>query len=424
MKQKIAILLAVLAVLLTACGNGTSSSSSSGTSQSAGEELSPREEDLNLFVSTLEEKHKNLYANISKEEFLAEKEKIAAALPEMSDSGFYYSLRHLLSLVGDAHTSLGYTDSNYKHLTALGFAVAPYSDGWYLLMLEEQNQQYLGYRLTAIEGVPIDQVFERAKTIMSYDNEVWAQRQFSNTINFLDALQYLGIAGPEAEGVTLTIQPASGGPEEKLAIQGMSEEEIMNSNILQVQRDTIPSTVPSGYYRFQNLGSDAFFIQYNTCQEDPELPMAEFITQAEGAISQGDYSKVILDLRYNTGGDSSIFEPMIAKLKEMKGERGFTVYTLIGGRTFSSGIINAVQTQRELDALLVGSPTGGSVNGYGELQSFTLKNTPIQVYYSTKYFELVPGYDKDSLYPDQEVEQTYSDYKTGQDPEVAWVLKQ
>ena len=49
---------------------------------------------------------------------------------------------------------------------------------------------------------------------------------------------------------------------------------------------------------------------------------------------------------------------------------------------------------------------------------------PIQVYYSTKYFELIPGYDKDSLYPDQPVAQTYADYVAGGDPEVQAVLGQ
>ena len=382
------------------------------------------EEDLDLFTSTLDENHKNLYANISKEEFQAEVEQVRAELPGMSEGQFYYSLRRLLSLVGDAHTSLGFTDSNYRHLTALPFAVMYFEDGWHLMMLEEQNQQYLGYRLLAIDGTPIDEVYAKAKTIMSYENECWARQQFSNTINFLDALKYLGIVGEDADSITLTIQKGEGSPEETLPLKGMNEEEIFAATILQVERRETPATAARGYYRTLDLGDGAFFLQYNTCQEAEDLPMAEFVELTSDALCAGQYTKVILDLRYNTGGDSRIFEPMIEKLGELKEQQGFQVYVLIGRNTFSSAIINSIQAQEALDAVLVGEQTGGSVNGYGELQSFQLKNTPIQVYYSTKYFELIPGYDKDSLYPDQPVAQTYADYVAGVDPEVQAVLGQ
>lgn len=422
MKQKLAALLAVLAVLLAACGPAAGNSGSSGSTQSSGVEKTPMEEDLDLFTSTLEENHKNLYANISKEEFQAEVEQVRAELPGMSEGQFYYSLRRLLSLVGDAHTSLGFTDSNYRHLTALPFAVMYFEDGWHLMMLEEQNQQYLGYRLLAIDGTPIDEVYAKAKTIMSYENESWARQQFSNTINFLDALKYLGIVGEDADSITLTIQKGEGSPEETLPLKGMNEEEIFAATILQVERRETPATAARGYYRTLDLGDGAFFLQYNTCQEAEDLPMAEFVELTSDALCAGQYTKVILDLRYNTGGDSRIFEPMIEKLGELKEQQGFQVYVLIGRNTFSSAIINSIQAQEALDAVLVGEQTGGSVNGYGELQSFQLKNTPIQVYYSTKYFELIPGYDKDSLYPDQPVAQTYADYVAGVDPEVQAIL--
>lgn len=422
MKQKLAALLAVLAVLLAACGPAAGNSGSSGSTQSSGVEKTPMEEDLDLFTSTLEENHKNLYANISKEEFQAEVEQVRAELPGMSEGQFYYSLRRLLSLVGDAHTSLGFTDSNYRHLTALPFAVMYFEDGWHLMMLEEQNQQYLGYRLLAIDGTPIDEVYAKAKTIMSYENESWARQQFSNTINFLDALKYLGIVGEDADSITLTIQKGEGSPEETLPLKGMNEEEIFAATILQVERRETPATAARGYYRTLDLGDGAFFLQYNTCQEAEDLPMAEFVELTSDALCAGQYTKVILDLRYNTGGDSRIFEPMIEKLGELKEQQGFQVYVLIGRNTFSSAIINSIQAQEALDAVLVGEQTGGSVNGYGELQSFQLKNTPIQVYYSTKYFELIPGYEKDSLYPDQPVAQAYEDYVAGVDPEVQAIL--
>ena len=61
----------------------------------------PKLDDLNLLCETLETEHYDLYANVSEEEFQDEREKIARQTPNMTDAEFYWSVRHLLSLVGD-----------------------------------------------------------------------------------------------------------------------------------------------------------------------------------------------------------------------------------------------------------------------------------------------------------------------------------
>lgn len=117
-KIKYIVLILFLINILTACRVSPTGTDSTGNTDSIAS--NPKLEDLDYFCSTLEKKHKNLYANISKAEFETERQKIAEKTVEMSNSDFYYSLKHLLSMVGDAHTNIGFTDSQYKHLSALG----------------------------------------------------------------------------------------------------------------------------------------------------------------------------------------------------------------------------------------------------------------------------------------------------------------
>ena len=49
----------------------------------------PKLDDLNMLCDTLEKNHYNLYANVSEEEFQAEREKIARQTAKMSDEEFY-----------------------------------------------------------------------------------------------------------------------------------------------------------------------------------------------------------------------------------------------------------------------------------------------------------------------------------------------
>lgn len=377
-------------------------------------------EDLNYFCENLEKNHKNLYANISKETFIAEKQKITEKINDMSDSDFYFSLKHLLSLVGDAHTSLYFSDSKYKHLNALCFAVAKYGDNWYLMMLEEGNEQYLGCKLLRINDMDINEIFERSKSIISYENNAWAEYCFSNTINFKESLEYLNIV-EKGEIIKLQIEDCNGNIK-NLKIKSMNEQEVLSAKIVSVIQKNTPKTTPRGIYSSMQLDNNSYYIQYNSCRETPDLSMKDFVSIVRDQINKNSYKKIIIDLRYNLGGSSPIFEPMISELSKLQNDKHFKVYTIIGKNTFSSAIINAIQTKDQLNSILVGTPTGGNVNGYGEIESFTLRNTPITVGYSTKYFELIYEYEKDSLYPDIYVEQNFEDYLNGVDREVDIIL--
>lgn len=280
----------------------------------------------------------------------------------------------------------------------------------------------LGWEVAAIDGVPMDEVFERAKSIISHENDVWAAQQFSNTINFLDALQFLGVAPADADGVTLALREDGQAEETALFVPALSEEEVSAASFARLTAQSAPATAPSGAYRAMELNADTFFIQYNVCQEAPDLPMADFASAVGELLRAGSYRKLIVDLRYNTGGNSAVIEPLIAELHGILAERALSVYALIGANTFSSGILAALDVQAHLGATLVGSPTGGSVNSYGELQSFTLPNSPMTVFYSTKYFENVPGYEGSSLQPDVAVEDSLADTLAGRDAAVEYVL--
>ncbi len=388
------------------------------------EENQKKLEDLKFLSENLEKNHKNLYANISKEEFEAEKQKIIDKFSEpMTESEFYYELTHLVALIRDSHTSMAFSDSKYQHLKALAFAIKKYDSDWYLMMLEEQNQKYLGYQLVAINDVEIEEVYQRAKSICSHENEAWMENQFSNTINFWDALKYLEIVKEKDEEITLFVRKDRDSEIENFSIKPMTYEEIMSANMLTKYPEKTPEIIIQGLYSAKELTQDVYYIQYNQCQEAEDLSMKDFTKYVGEQIQDKGYQKVIVDLRYNSGGNSSIFEPMIEKIRDLQKKQQFKVYVLIGGNTFSSAIINACQLKEETEAVLVGSPTGGNVNAYGEIKYFQLPNLPVTVWYSTKYFELIAGYEKDSLYPDIIVSTTYEDYRNGIDREIQTILE-
>lgn len=383
------------------------------------QEAAQRMEDIAALCGVLEEKHPDPYAHISREAFNGKRAEIEARAQEMTDGEFAYALMELAASIGDAHTTVSYYQNKYSELTALPFALMPMEGRWLLAMAQEEHAAYLGWEVGAINGVPMTEVFERAKAYISHDTLAWARRQLSNTINFLEALKVMGIVPEHASGAKLSLT----GPLDEVHevyVPGMNESEIMQAKIVSLTPAAYAQTWASGYYRAMPLNDSVFFIQYNVCQEAPDMSMEAFSQLVRPNVEAAQ--KVIIDLRYNTGGDSRVIEPLLNMLEYVRAQRPLDVYTLIAGDTFSSGVMNALDTKMRLDAVLVGSPTGGAVNAFGELYTQVLPHAPMAVSCSTKRFELQPDYAGDSLIPDIHVEQTLADYLCGRDSVVEAVL--
>ena len=416
MKKLICILLAMIGM----CSPALAMSFSMGREMNA----VTMSGDLNEMYNQLPRKHVELFGQMTEADWVAEKARIAQRLPELTPAQFYYELRHMAALARDAHTTVTFGADQYGYLRALPYAIGWYAGEWRVLMLEDANSQYLGWRLTAINGVAMDEVFERAKSIISHENDGWAREQLSNTINFIDALQYLGIANMEADSVTLHI--CEGSEAVLLEIPAMEREAVMNAEMaVFAPEEPVQTLYIRGHYTAFPLDEKTMYVQYNRCAEDPQLPMSEFADDVLNWMEEAGCEKLVFDLRNNAGGDSRVILPLMEAIQAYQQENGLDVYALIGQGTFSYGTMTMLEAKQRLNAVLVGAPTGGAMTCCGDVRQFQLPNMPLIVGYSIQKFAFMEGYEHGSpMYPDVPVEMTFEDYCSGRDPAAEWVLVQ
>lgn len=94
--------------------------------------------------------------------------------------------------------------------------------------------------------------------------------------------------------------------------------------------------------------------------------------------------------------------------------RGIVV--LIGTATFSSALWNVSDLARKTQAVLLGEPTGGKPNHFGAQRAFTLPNSGLTVYHSTRRWKRFPELgDVPSIEPDILVRQGVESYLAGRD---------
>lgn len=83
---------------------------------------------------------------------------------------------------------------------------------------------------------------------------------------------------------------------------------------------------------------------------------------------------------------------------------------IIGRETFSSALLNAYEFKFDTNAEIIGEPSGGKPNCYGEILKFTLPNSRFIVNYSTRYYKLIEDDTILALYPDINIQESISDY--------------
>ena len=120
--------------------------------------------------------------------------------------------------------------------------------------------------------------------------------------------------------------------------------------------------------------------------------------------------------------DSAILFRLLSGLQDRLdlNQRGH-FFVVIGRKTFSSAVINAVDLKKQTQAIFIGEPTGGKPNSCGEVNTFILPKSGLAIKYSTKVFKLIED-DLPSFTPDISAQISSSDYSAGQDPVLDAIL--
>ena len=98
------------------------------------------------------------------------------------------------------------------------------------------------------------------------------------------------------------------------------------------------------------------------------------------------------------------------------------LFALIDRLTFSAAANFVTELDARTGAVFVGEPIGGSLNNYGDVQTFDLPNSGFGVAIPTIYLEYAPGDPRLAIAPDLPVQGSSGDYFSSRDPVLQAVL--
>jgi len=376
--------------------------------------------DVDYLARELPARHKNLFFKITPEEFRAGVAALKARIPKLGRAEFLTGLARLVAGVGDSHTSFTVIPQRAFPLKLYWF-----KEGICVTDTSAEHAGLLNGRLETVEGHPIEEVARAFAGIIPHDNEAQVRDFVPRFLASSEHLLGLGlIASPDE--ATFSVRTAGGAAvSAKMRSLPLSAVKSIAWAAPTVDPSSLPlyrRTAGSAYEHAYLPESRTLYFAYNSCRDLPGRPFAAFVEGLWDAVRKSAVERLVIDLRNNGGGDSSVLDPFIKVLAANKDlNREGRLFVIVGRRTFSSAILNALDLKRKTDAVFYGEPTGGKPNHYGEIETLTLPYLQLKVSYSTKYFRFVEG-DEPSLTPDVLVEPTLEDHLALRDPVLEAIL--
>ena len=339
-------------------------------------------EDVRALAETLPKKHINPFTRITREAFVRETEAICQAVPNCENIEIFTRMGRLIASIGDAHTNMSYWDG-YSY----PFGVE-WMDGQLLVVnADKAYEAMLHGRITAVQGVPVETVVEQLKTLIPAENESWKHAMLPQYLRAPVYLYGLGLI-PDETATEITYAPKDPAlPEQTVTVRVLPYGQEPDW-CLPFETDPMLGWYAECYaYRWMEA-ERALVFSYNACAEDPEKPFAAFSADLFAQLAEGGAERLIIDLRSNSGGNSEVLNPFTQALSSYcKAHPDLKVFVLVGKRTFSSGMFAIERIQKAApNACYIGEGTGGALESFGEVRSFTLPNSQIPVQYSAKRF--------------------------------------
>ena len=368
--------------------------------------------DLNTLVTELPKLHKNLFFRLPEALWRTLATDVEHELPKMNRARLAVMFATLVAAVGDGHTGLAL--EALSEFGRLPVQLRMFPDGLYVIGAGKDHAALRGKKLVRIGRHDVSMARAMAKQVISHDNAQSLSGRLAQVLVIPEVLHALGITDRPDHA---SVETSDGGVFQLPRVASWREVDWFKPSELVPRHRDKPSLA---YWNDYLPGQKTLYFKYNRCADDPAAGMT-FAKLVEGTLAfmkTKPVERFVLDLRDNGGGDSTIAGPLIAALAAHPtlNVRG-RLFVLIGRHTFSSAVLNALELKAKTQALLVGEPTGGRPNHYGEVRHLTLPRTGWQISYSTKYFttDLVKG-DPDSLVPDLPAPYPAADWFAGHDP--------
>jgi hypothetical protein len=446
-------------LFLLLCGILTSAQTRdvSTTTQTVRPRLTPTQwrEDLQFAVDTFLERDRS-FGPEARQRFRDAIADLQRTVEGKTDEQIIVELAKAVALSKNAHTRL-YLLRNRSELRRYPIRVWWFADGLYVIRATPDYSELLGAKILRIGGRTVDQVKQAVDPIFA-GNTAWLKYMNAYTMTSPDVLIGLGLIGSDGkaeiecknrrgENRKRQLEPLplrrSDQPTESwwdlAPARPRDDGAWLSALSLHAARLPLYLHNTERQYWSRTLPQwRLFYIQFDRSADAPgREPFAEFGKHIITELQSAAVKKLVVDMRFNTGGNLDIAKTFMEQLAALARERNLKVYVIIGRATFSAGLFHAMQLRQYANAILVGEPAGDELDFWSEGGNAVAPNSKLSFHYADRFHSMSPverpelkeylvtssDLSVKNPKPDILVNMTVRDYLLGRDPALEAIVK-
>jgi len=400
-------------------------------------------QDLRALVEHVHKEHRNPWAQISADDFDEAAPDLDARLASLTDSAVVVEMAALVARLGDGHSRLSlpvaqgegqgraHTATPAPAEGALLLRRYPlelyhFDDGLYVVGATDQHVDLIGSEVVGFGSRTTSAALEAVRRVANADNEMGHKLAGPRLLGIAELCEATGAAA-DAGRLALRVRDRAG--QERDVVVAPLPADVVPKYVQAHERPGAP--VPlwlkdrERAHWFQHLPEQrAVFAQINAIRDAPGQSMAQFASDLAAFVEANPVDRVVLDLRWNGGGNNYLNRSLVLALARSPKLRRFgALFTLTGRYTFSAAMNLASQLELWTGTLFAGEPTGSTPSHYGDARRFTLPNSGLSVRLSSIYWrDWNVNEKRTSIAPDLPVALSGRDYFDGRDPVLEAVV--
>ncbi|MDF7813914.1 hypothetical protein [Hymenobacter sp. YC55] len=312
-------------------------------------------------------------------------------------------LARAMALSGNAHTRL-YLVRNRTALRRYPIRVWWFAEGLYIVKTTPAYAELLGAKVEQLAGHDPEKLHQWVTPLFA-GSPTWARYMSTYSLTSPEILQGLRLLGQQdplrvrvrmrGGGVrTVQLSPLPFAPTNQpteawwdLAPTHPGRGARWQS-VLPADTTKLPLYLrrpQQGFWQQYLPTEQTLYVHYNRAGNLPGQPPVDSVgRQILRQLRTRPVRKVVVDLRFNTGGNLEVGQAFFEALGKATQQCGAQLYGLVGRATFSAGLYHLAQL-RLAGATLVGEPAGDSLDYWAEGGNWVLPHSGLMLHYADRF---------------------------------------
>ena len=385
-------------------------------------------QDLDLLARELPRRHMDFFKTTPRAQFADSVRALRARLPHLSHAQFMVGVLRLVAMAGpgNGHTYVlktgdtrsdflvreRNTPDSFANVRALGLTQLPvgfydFRDGLYVRSATAGYEDLLGAKVIRIGNRSAEDAMRLVAELVAKDNAQGARADGPRFLAVPQVLEGLGLVA-SARSVPIEVRTAHG---------------TVRRALVPVPPDSLPATrlvkepPRADRYVWSEEMPGAWYVRWSAVRDQGGEKLVDLMNEILDRFDRSTATKLVLDVRDNPGGNTSLDVPILQRLirSPKLRERG-SLFVITGRETFSAAMNFCLMAERFTPAVFVGEPTGGAAGFFGDNAALHLPHLGVDVRVSYVWWQLLDSRDtRPWLAPTVWVEPTAAEYASGRD---------